>query len=240
MNRRAIRYLTVGSVAVGLGIAGTLVAYAQWSIPGQAALQITTTAMPAGETPTAKRQPAAVVVTWPAQQIAPGVNMQSYVVTAHDTATSPRPDIARTVAAGTETATFTLAELGSGTWSWGIAPKFHLWSGAEGPRSAPPITVAAAPPSALLAVAAPAKIPTSAPATGKPAPPAATVATDPAPATTPTPEATSAKPKADPTTSAPGNPEKVEKTVEPEKTGTAKPEPTHSGTPSEGESAPAP
>jgi hypothetical protein len=236
MNRRTIRYLTVGSVALGLGIAGTFVAYAQWSIPGQAALRVTTAAIPAGGTPTAKKQGDKVVVTWPAQEIAPGVSMQKYVVTAHDSQAPARPDVVHTVAAGTETAAFTVAELGSGRWSWAVAPKFQLWSGAEGPRSTSTVTIAAGQPTALLAAAAPATIAGSAPGTGKAATP-----TDPAPATattrttatTPVPEATSEKPKTEPTTSA------SEKTQEPEKTEAPKADPTHSEGPSESDSAPA-
>jgi hypothetical protein len=216
MNRLATRYLTISSIALGLGIAGTLVANAQWSIPGQGAVQITTAAMPAGTAARAKRKGDSIVVSWDAQQIVPGVKMQQYLVTAHDTQSSPRPDVARTVAATSadaETATFTLAELGNGKWSWGIVAKYQRWSGAEGARSSPPVSVGDNRRTALLTAAAP----TTKPATG-----ISTLPIDPAPTTTSPPETPAEKPKAEPVTSAP------EKTAEPEKTESRRPEPSTS------------
>jgi hypothetical protein len=232
MNRRAIRYLTIGSIAVGLGIAGTLVASAQWSIPGQGAVQITTATMPAGSTPTAKKQGDIITVSWDDQEIVPGVKMQKYLVTAHDTQTSPHPDVTRTVSAtkaGTQTTTFTQAELGNGKWIWGITAKYQLWSGAEGPRSAPAVPIGGKPAPALLAAVAPAAVSPSESVTVKP-----TLATDVAPpAVTAAPPTAPEKPKADPTTSAP------QKTVEPEKTETQPAEPSPSSAdPTPAESAP--
>ena len=72
MNRRTVRCLALGSVALGLGVTGTLVAYAQWSIPGLGTVGITTAAMPAGSTPEAKKQGDRVTVSWAAETIAPG------------------------------------------------------------------------------------------------------------------------------------------------------------------------
>jgi hypothetical protein len=204
MSRRLIRYAAIGSVTLGLGIAGTLVASAQWSIPGQGAVQVTAAAMPAGDAPKARRAGTSIVVSWDSEQIAPGVEVQKYLVTAHDTQAPARPDVTRTVpatAASTETATFPAVELGEGKWSWGIVAKYQLWSGVEGPRSTPAVVIGRGQPTGLLAAPAPT-------AAGDPP----TAPTGPAPATVAAPETTTEKPSAEPTTPAP------EKTVEPAET----------------------
>jgi hypothetical protein len=230
VKRRTLRYLTIGSIAAGLGIAGTLVANAQWIIPGQGTVRITTAVLPAGSIPHTKRDGANITVSWAGQVIAPGVPMQKYVVTGHDAQSPPRPDVTRTVAA--TTATFTLAELGVGKWSWAIAPKYELWSGAEGSRSTPPVTVEGSPGQSTALLAAPAP---AAGALGKPASerPVATATTTPAaaPMTVPTTEAPAKRPEPDPTTSAPA------KDPEPEKTESPKAEPIDTDTPSETDSA---
>lgn len=144
MNRRTLRYLLIGSIALGLGVSGTLVANAQWSIPGRAAAQVTTAVMPVGSTPTAKKHGFRIVVSWQAQVIAPGVRIPEYAVTARDTRVPPRPAVMHTVPASgadVESTTFTLAELGNGKWDWTVAPRYRLWSGADGPPSSPSIPV---------------------------------------------------------------------------------------------------
>jgi hypothetical protein len=220
MNRRTVRCLALGSVALGLGVTGTLVAYAQWSIPGRGTVRITTAAMPAGSTPEAEKHGDRVTVSWAAETIAPGVPMQKYVVTAHDTQPSPRADVAHTVT--TTTATFTLAELGNGKWSWSVVPRYQLWSGAEGPRSTPLVPVGGNQSRSADVLAAP--VPVAAPAKA----PAAGESTSP-PATARTTEAGPDRPTADPATSAAGKDPEPEK-PEPGKTESSAPEPAPSET----------
>lgn len=158
MSRRTLRSLVIGSIALGIGVTGTLVANAQWSVPGQAAVRVATGVVPAGGPPTAKKRGDEVIVSWRAQVIAPGVRIQRYVVTARDTQVPRRPAVTHTVPASgadAESTAFTLAELGNGKWNWTVAPKYQLWSGAEGPPSTPSVPVGADRAPTALPVTAP-------------------------------------------------------------------------------------
>ena len=189
MRRVLTTGIFVGATAAVV-IGGTLVSYAGWIVPGPAAAATARAgSMPAGGTPDAEKVNGNAVVSWKAQEIVPGVRMTAYVVTAHDTDQTPRPSVAHTVSAsgsGTESATFTAAELAGGKWKWAIAPKLQSWTGAEGSLSNPKLVFPGAAPTAALARAVPV------------APPATPLATPPV-ESTPRPTATTAAPPERPT-----------------------------------------
>jgi hypothetical protein len=211
--------LFVGATAAVV-ISGTLVSYASWIVPGpEAAARAQAASMPGGVAPDARKVGGDAVVTWKAQEIVPGVKMTAYVVTAHDTDPTPRPSLARTVSAsgsGTESVTFTAAELAGGKWKWAITPKLQSWTGAEGPLSnpklvfpgaAPATDVAKAAPTDAMPAAAPAKV---VPLTARPA------------ETTPRPTATTSAPPREPTA------EPAATSPEPEKSTSPKTDPAPS------------
>jgi len=138
--RRTGKMLLVGVVALSFGVAGTVYAYAGgWTVTS-AGTQFTAkvVTMPRGAEPRVAEQGDQAVVSWSAQEIAPGVRMDHYVVTAHSVADPPRPDVAHTVAAAggsTESITFGTAEVAGGAWRWTVAPKYRQWIGAESPLS---------------------------------------------------------------------------------------------------------
>ncbi|MEV4350381.1 hypothetical protein AB0J83_38485 [Actinoplanes sp. NPDC049596] len=204
------RVLLIGSVVAALGVAGTVYAYADWSVPSS---RLTVTArvaaMPRGVAPSAAKQNGQAVVSWSAQELVPGVLMDHYVVTAHSVGAPARPDLTHTVAASgaaTESVTFAAAAVAGGKWQWTIVPRYATWSGAESKKSqqlsfpgtpaataVPPVAVAAAvvaPEPAVPAapVPAPPAVTTSPPTVSEPAPAEAT--TSPPPARNPEPEST--------------------------------------------------
>ncbi|GAA2869384.1 hypothetical protein Acy02nite_41250 [Actinoplanes cyaneus] len=122
------------AVVASLGVAGTVLAYAGgWVVSvGPARLTANVATMPQGVEPSVARQDGQAVVSWSAQEIAPGVRMDHYVVTAHSADDPPRPDIIHTVGAGrgpAETLVFTMAEMTGGKWRWSVAPKYRGWTG---------------------------------------------------------------------------------------------------------------
>jgi hypothetical protein len=134
--RDTAKYLLVVATATALAGAGTLIADASWSIPGTARVKIPAAAMPRGATPSAAVQGRTAVVSWSAQEIAPGVKIDHYVVTAHNV--NDLPDVSHTVEASgsaVESLVFTANEVGDGKWYWTIVPKFHLWTGGESGKS---------------------------------------------------------------------------------------------------------
>ncbi|GIE27675.1 hypothetical protein Ait01nite_007200 [Actinoplanes italicus] len=138
--RRSAKFLLMVAVVIAMGTGGTVLAYAGgWILPdNKATLAAGVAAMPRGVKPSVAKQSGQAVVVWPAQEIAPGSLMDRYVVTAHHTGASTKPDIARTVVASgnaTESVTFTGAELAGGTWNWTIRPKFQEWIGAASGKS---------------------------------------------------------------------------------------------------------
>jgi hypothetical protein len=236
--KRPFKPILVVSAALALGVASGL-AYANWTVPvSQMSITVEAVSMPVGPTPVATAGGAQATVSWDAQQLTSGVKMTAYVVTAHDTEQPAKANVVHTVTASggsTESATFTAAELVGGKWKWAIIPKFQTWTGAEGRLSNPKLVFPAAAPTARLAAAAdPAARTGSVPATASST---AAVTSTHTPVTTTQPsETTGEPPKDEPTTSVP---QKVEKTVEPEKTEVPKADPTPSDTPSESDSAPA-
>nr|BFE67967.1 hypothetical protein GCM10020092_012680 [Actinoplanes digitatis] len=83
--RRPKRTILIAGVALTLAVGGTLAANATWSIPGRSApIQLKTAEMPRGPKPDIAKQGGSAVVTWPAQEIVPGVAMRGYVVTRYD------------------------------------------------------------------------------------------------------------------------------------------------------------
>jgi hypothetical protein len=138
--RKTSRVLAIGAVAVGLAGAGTISAYAAWSVPVDT-LTVTAEAaeMPRGVTPRVAPRDGEAVVSWDAQELAPGTRMDHYVITAHHVGAPARPDITQTVAAtgaATETHAFEASAVGGGRWFWTLVPRFASWSGAESAASA--------------------------------------------------------------------------------------------------------
>ena len=138
--RRTGRFLMVAAVVATLGVAGTVFAYAGgWTLsdnPGSFTVKVAK--MPRGVEPSVAKQGGQAVVTWSAQEIAPGVLMDHYAVTAHSTSDPPRPDVTLTVAAGgesTESVTFTAYELAGDRWRWTVVPRFRSWTGEASPMS---------------------------------------------------------------------------------------------------------
>jgi hypothetical protein len=236
--KRPVKPILVVGAALALGVASGL-AYASWSVPvSDMSITVEAVSMPSGPTPVATADGAQAIVSWDAQQLTSGVKMTAYVVTAHDTEQPAKANVVRTVTASgrsTESASFTAAELVGGKWKWAITPRFQTWTGAEGKLSNPKLVFPAAAPTAGLAAAADSVVATgSVPATASSSaavPPAhASATTSQPPATTDEP------PKGEVTNPAP---EKVEKTVEPEKTEVPKADPTLSEGPSGSDSPPA-
>lgn len=136
--RRGTRQLVVVSVVAALGLAGTLTAFAGWSIPGTVTVKARAAKMPRGVAPSVAKQSKTAVVSWSAQEIVAGVLMDHYLVTAHSADEPPLPDVTHTVAAAgssTEFVTFAADEVAGGKWHWTVIPKFRQWAGAESAKS---------------------------------------------------------------------------------------------------------
>ena len=195
--RRASRTLLIGSVVVALGSAGTVLAYAQWTVPaGRLTVTARTATMPDGVVPGVAKQGGQAVVSWSAQELVPGVRMDHYVVTAHSLGTPARPDLTRAVPASggpTESVIFTAAQVAGGGWRWTIVPRFGSWAGVEGRPS-----------TALTFPATTAAKADAAPAPGAPAPaavagtPTGTPAGEPTRTASPVPEHTTSPPARQP------------------------------------------
>ena len=175
--RRTGRYLILGTVLASMGTAGTYLAYADWSLPTTTvAVSAQAAKMPRGVTPSVAKQSKAAVVSWSAQELAPGVKMDHYVVTAHSVGKPALPDVSRPVrasGAASESVTFTASEVAGGRWSWTVTPRFTTWTGIASARSRELSFPAAAP--ADLSVAAdtptPAATPVVTPTASKPTTP---------------------------------------------------------------------
>lgn len=137
--RRTGKTLLIGVVVAALGAAGTVYAYAGgWTVEGELVYSAKAAKMPRGVEPSVTKRSRQAVVTWGAQQIAPGVWMDHYVVTAHSDSTPPKPDVTRTVAAAgepVESLAFAAADVAGGGWRWTITPRFRNWSGQKSPSS---------------------------------------------------------------------------------------------------------
>jgi hypothetical protein len=207
--------LIIATATLALVGAGTMVAQASWTIPGTAKVKAKAAAMPRGAVPSAAKQGGNALISWSAEEIVPGVRMQTYVVTAHSTDDPPRADIARTVtatSADTLSATFSGSVLTGGKWYWTLIPKYAQWAGAESKKSDKLTFPAAADTPNVTSLVA-----DSAPQAAAPAPTTTTPAaaadppkeTDPAPAAaappaeTPKPVEQTSSPAAVPATSEP-------------------------------------
>ncbi|MBB4696870.1 hypothetical protein [Paractinoplanes abujensis] len=172
--------------AVGAIVAGTLVANAEWLIGASADAKVRATKMPKGVKPSVAEQNKGAVVSWSAQEIAPGVKMDRYTITAHSQGAPARAAIVRRVdSTGGESQSITFAadEVAGGTWRWTVRPHFASWTGAESglssalkfdpAPSARPADVVAPRPVAPSATTAPVTQPTAEPsrAPTKPAAP---------------------------------------------------------------------
>ncbi|GIM91236.1 hypothetical protein [Paractinoplanes toevensis] len=181
---RGAKQLVIAVVAVALGVGGTAFAYAggNWTVPGEAMMTATVARMPRGVPPSVAGQNGRAVVSWSAQEIAAGVLMDHYVVTAHSVDEPPLSDVTRMVAASggtTETVIFGATERLGGWWYWTVTPRYRGWTGTESGRSQrlrftgtpPAVTVGDDPANTGAPATAPEK-----PAPEKPAPeePAAT------------------------------------------------------------------
>jgi hypothetical protein len=169
------------AVVVAMAAGGTVLAYAGgWIIPdNKASLAAGVAKMPRGVEPSVAKQSGQAVISWTAQEIAPGTLMDHYVVTAHHVGTPAEPGIARTVAASgnaTESVTFTGTELAGGTWNWTITPRFREWIGATGRKSrnlvfpAAPVARSANPSGAVAAPPTPGSGGGPSPVTSSPTP----------------------------------------------------------------------
>ena len=189
--RRLSRYLIVGTVLATAGVAGTYVAYADWTLPATSmTVALRAAAMPKGTKPSVAEQSHTAVVSWSAQEIAAGVKMDHYLVTAHNQDETPKPTIVKEVVATgnvSESVIFSAAEVSGSKWRWTVTPRFASWTGAESGLSkaikfdpAPAAVLVEAPASK---VAAPAAVPTApAPTAESPSKPGAEpVTTTPAP-----------------------------------------------------------
>ncbi|XVU24684.1 hypothetical protein ACQPZJ_46995 [Actinoplanes sp. CA-054009] len=197
------RLLLIGAVVAALGAAGTVFAYADWTIPaGKLTVTARAAAMPRGVAPSAAKQNGQAVVSWSSQELVPGVLMDHYVVTAHSVGAPARPDLTHTVAASgaaTESVTFAAAAVAGGRWQWTIVPRYASWTGGESRKSrqlsfpGTPASTAVPPVEVAAAAVAPAPNPASTPATvtetpttNEPTP--AETTTSPPPAREPEPE----------------------------------------------------
>jgi hypothetical protein len=177
----------VVTVAVALVSAGTLTAHAAWLVPGPVGLKIRTAQMPRGVTPSVAEQDRQAIVSWSAQQIAPGTAMQRYVITAHSVDRPPLADVVHTVVAtgaDAQSTVFAASEVAGGNWYWTLAPTFEAWVGRESRRSGRlgfPVAPAAV---SRIAVPSTAPSPTVTPTTS-PAPSVAPTTTSPTPTSTP-------------------------------------------------------
>ncbi|WP_328462196.1 hypothetical protein OHA21_34580 [Actinoplanes sp. NBC_00393] len=172
--RRAGKVLLVAGVVAALGATGTVFAYAGgWTLPDNpGSYTVKVAGMPRGVEPSVAKQGLQAVVTWSAQEMAPGVLMDHYAITAHSVSDPPRPDVTHTVAASggpVESVTFTAAEVAGGKWRWTVVPRFRNWTGEESRRSQRLAFAAPAPQS--VQVNAPAGAPGD-PVAPNPAPPA--------------------------------------------------------------------
>ncbi|WP_229071500.1 hypothetical protein [Actinoplanes sp. DH11] len=180
--RSAGKALLVAGVVAALGVAGTVYAYADgWTIEGRTSLTVRVAKMPRGVEPSVARQSGRAVVSWSAQELAPGVRMDHYVVTAHSVSEPPRPDVTHTVAAAgaaTESVTFPAPEVAGGGWRWSVVPRYLNWAGEPG-RLSGRVTFPAL--SAAAASAGPSAAP-GLPPEQAPQPPPASASSPPPPA----------------------------------------------------------
>lgn len=179
--KRAAAAATIGAVVTAIAVAGTTWAYAGWVVQSNT-LTVTGSiaGIPRGATPSVAIHNDQAVVSWNAQEIARGVKMDRYVVTAHSQGRPAKPDVIRQVDAsggGDESTAFTAGDVeGGAIWKWTVIPCFGSWMGAESELSAA-IEVPASP-ARVIRVPAPRKAApqtsaTTASAAAKPLPPAA-------------------------------------------------------------------
>src|SRR3954451_12338973 len=137
--RQFVKRCVIAAALVALGIAGTAMAYADWTLPaGRHTVTANVVKMPRGTAPSVAKQAAKAIVSWSAQEVAPGVRMDHYIVMAHSTEDRPLRDVIHTIAAtggDSESVSFAAAEVAGGRWVWTIVPKFRLWTGAESGKS---------------------------------------------------------------------------------------------------------
>ncbi len=148
--RRVSKLLLVTATAVVVTSAGTVIAYANWSIPSKPVkVRVHAVDMPQGVQPSVSSSGADAVVTWSPQEIAPGATMQSYIVTRRSATDAAAVKVFAPVTAMTVTDT----AVPTGRWYWTVTPKFAKWTGAESKKSATlKFTASAAPePTALVA-----------------------------------------------------------------------------------------
>ncbi|WP_430780896.1 hypothetical protein [Actinoplanes sp. G11-F43] len=168
--RRTSRSLLIIGVVAAMAVAGTVFAYAGgWALADNTtSLTAKVAKMPRGVEPSVAKQGGQAVVSWSAQEIAPGSFMDHYLVIAHPVGAPAKPEITRTVAASggvAESVAFSGAELAGGTWNWTITPRFRDWTGEAGRKSRNLRFAAVAP----AREAAPSASPSTAPS-GSPSP----------------------------------------------------------------------
>jgi hypothetical protein len=174
-----IKVSLIAATIAAVGIGGTLVAYADWPIPGTGSIAWRTAKIPRGVTPSVAKVEKKAVVSWSAQEIADGVKMKSYVVTAHSVEDPLRQAVTHVVTASgatTESVTFAANEVAGGKWYWTLIPKYGSWAGEESrksdklnfPAPAAPTALVANPASADAAPAGAAKPDATTPAAGTP------------------------------------------------------------------------
>jgi hypothetical protein len=179
-------------VAAAVATSGSFAAYATWAIPGAGAVKTRAASVPRGVVPSVAKVGKKAVVSWSAQEIASGVKMKSYVVTAHRVDGPASQDLTRTVAASggaSDSVTFAPNEVAGGKWRWTVVPRFGSWAGAESGLS-DALTFAVPAPPRAADPEPPAPVPTSAPAAAEtpkePEPSAEPTTSSPTPVPSPT------------------------------------------------------
>jgi hypothetical protein len=131
VKRTATASLVIATASTAV-LGGTLVAFANWTVPSKLVKYTVHTAkMPRGVTPAVGKVGRDAVLTWFPQDIAPGTPMQSYIVTRHSvTDAGLIEEFPPTTAT-----TFTDDGVGGGKWYWTLRPKYEQWEGEEGRKS---------------------------------------------------------------------------------------------------------
>ncbi|WP_148308197.1 hypothetical protein [Actinoplanes friuliensis] len=145
--------------------AGSMYAFAGWTTDApKTVLKMRSVAMPAGNAPSVAKNGKNAAVDWVGSKIAPGVKVQSYIVT--------RFGVGNPVVVCDRVTTTSCKDklVPGGTWTWKVQPVFASWIGDFSPASVA-LTFSGPPPAAadLVSATSPAD-----PAAPLPASPAAT------------------------------------------------------------------
>jgi hypothetical protein len=157
--RSVVKSALVAAGASAFVLGGSVYAFADWSVEAKpSVITIKTEDMPAGIAPSVAKAGRKAKIEWVGSKIAPGVRMQSYVVTRFGTG-------APVVVCERVTATScTDSQVPGGTWTWRVQPVFETWVGDYSGDSAR-LTFSGPPPAAATLVRASPTDPAVAPGT---------------------------------------------------------------------------